>query len=273
MSIHKTPLSYPTWTPKFFRTKVNERFKQDYGLADASPSALRKLGFSSLRLFNQEQENIRDALYQIASSPNMKEIWAWFSKHEAEIIYCNAMYQLIGELFYNWRFRSKQTNSYKKKSLQQIDKFAKKLADELVHFESERDSPINEMNVYLMNHRWIDQPIITRNNIHCIDTTGKPRLGALIATAQQMPTLTTLLNNLQNATKQALAEIEKTKGLRRDNIHIDNAFRNFSVLFVERFLTTSFPNFPTKFVGEIVAAIFSTEKIDSRKVSQLRKGR
>lgn len=261
--------NYPLWTPKLYQRKIEERFTQNIALGDTSPSALRKIGFKSIKQFELEEKKICEALLQVAIDPNMKAVWNWFEKNEQQIIYVHSIYHLIPELFFKWRLSAQHTNSDKKKLFAGIANKSKRLADDIAKIEFDRNTPLNEMNVYLMHHPWIDVHPINRENIHAIDWSGKSRLGSLLATAQHMPTLTTLLQNIETAAKQAIDEIERLKAQPKSKTNVGDPFRNFASRFLDEKLKSQFDGFKTGLVANIVTAITGTSTLDSSTVRKL----
>lgn len=262
-------MKFKEWTPIVLRNHCIDLDSRQIGFGDESVGALRKQGFRSTEHFRSQQKQYRDAMFRLATDQRMESAWEWLISNDTQITAVAHIKGIAVRLFSEWRKIAEKNKSERREAYKKIQTLAKDLSLELLQIEFEEDTPLNEINIYLMDHQWLDQQPKTRRNIHSIDYRNSNRLGSLIATAQNLPSLSVLVERIGRAAKQA-AENDKTlPSIAPRKIHADSAFRTFSIKYLYRELNKIWEDVPTFVLVAITGAICDDVTLDESHAKKL----
>lgn len=250
------------WTPQVLKNHYDEILTQNVGFGDESDGALRKINYKSMKDFQCHQVKYRDAIYRLATNPAMEDAWNWLITNDTHITAVYHVRFLTLRLLEDWRTTANKNNSERKATYKRIKKLAENLSKELVTIEFEKDTPLNEINVYLMGHRWFDDQPNTRNNIHSVDCQNSVRKGSLIAIAQNLPSLSVLVDRIGRAADEA-ALTDKNINRNVPKKMVDkNAFRTYTARYVDRELKKIWEDVPSAVALAVTQAISNDETLD-----------
>lgn len=234
---------------------------QDISLGD-DISQLRKLGFKSKEDFKVEQKKICDAMIRLATDEHMERAWDWLILNESHITSVHHVKRITENLFLNWRLTAKKNGAERKATYKKIASLAKNLSSELRTIEFEENTPLNEINVLLMNHPWFKDENKTRENAHAGKHIHSMRTSSLIETVKNLPVLSAILDQISIASLQALELEKKPKQYAVRKMNTDSAFRTFTINYLKIEMNKVWDNCPTFVLVALTRAISNDQMLD-----------
>lgn len=257
------------WAPKLLQIEYQKLLSEKISLGDDSDAKIRKLGFRHKSDFQNEHQAYIEAIFRLGTDQRMKNAWEWLIENDTHITAVFHIRCIARKFFTDWRKTAKLTRSDRKKTYLRIEILAKKLAHEVKQIEFEEDTPINEANIYLMNHPWIGSNPTTRENIHTRHREDSIRVNSLLATAQNLPSLSVLLERIEAAAKQGLISDEDSKKYRPTKIGAGTARRTFAANFFKQELGAHWENTPTYVLTAITGSICDDLDLDDSTFNKL----